>query len=45
MKAGAVLIALLLLVACASRPPRCLRRLTPINVSSWTDTRTRVGEP
>lgn len=32
MKTGAFLIALLLLGGCASKPPRCDRRLTPINV-------------
>lgn len=32
-KTGALLIAMLLLVGCASRPPHCNRRLTPINAS------------
>lgn len=31
MKTCALVIALLLLVGCASKPPRCDRRLTPIN--------------
>lgn len=45
MKTVAVLIALLLFVGCASRPPRCDRRLTRINARSWTDTTIRHGEP
>lgn len=43
MKTGALLIALLLLLGCASRPPRCNRRLTPINALFLTGTETRVG--
>jgi len=31
MKIGCFLIVSLLVVGCASRPPRCERRLTPIN--------------
>lgn len=31
MKTSALIIAMLLLVACASQPPRCDRHLTPIN--------------
>jgi hypothetical protein len=45
MKTGALLIALLLFVGCASRPPRCDRRLTPINAGRGTNAQTRVGEP
>jgi len=43
MKVGVALLALLLLVGCASKPPRCDRRLTPINVPGSADGRTRVG--
>jgi hypothetical protein len=45
MKTGALLLALLLFVGCASRPPRCDRRLVPINAGHWTNARTRAGEP
>jgi hypothetical protein len=33
MKTGVALIALLLLVACAAKLPRCERHLSPINAS------------
>jgi hypothetical protein len=41
MKIGALLICLLLLlVGCASKSPRCDRRLTPINVPGHAGTQT-----
>jgi hypothetical protein len=43
MKIGALLIALLLLlVGCASKAPRCDRRLTPINAPGRVGTQMRV---
>jgi hypothetical protein len=46
MKIGALMIAsLLLLVGCASRSPRCDRRLTPINASGPVGTQTTVDGP
>lgn len=46
MKIGVPLIALLLLlIGCASKSPRCDRRLTPINSSWGTSGRTVVGRP
>jgi hypothetical protein len=45
MKTGALLIALLLFVGCASQPPRCDRRLTPINAGLRTGVQTRADEP
>lgn len=43
MKTGALLIALLLFVGCASRPPRCDRRLTPINAGFRNGAHARVS--
>lgn len=45
MKTGAFVIALLLLVGCASKPPRCDRRLTPINASFRAATHASVSRP
>lgn len=45
MKTVALVIALLLLAGCASRPPRCDRRLTPINASFRGGTHARVVGP
>jgi uncharacterized protein YcfL len=45
MKTWALLIALLLLVGCVSKPPRCDRRLTPINAASPAGTRSRGSGP
>lgn len=43
MKTGVLLIALLFLAACAARPARCDRRLTPINTSWAAAHARRVG--
>lgn len=45
MKAGALLIAMLFLMGCASNPPHCGRRLTPINASYRTAARAGVRGP
>lgn len=45
MKTGALIIALLLLVGCASQPVRCSRRLTPINASLGGNPRARTVWP
>ncbi len=45
MKAGALLIAMLLLAGCASGPPHCDRRLTPINTSYRAGPHARVSRP
>ncbi|HEX5460866.1 MAG TPA: hypothetical protein VFX20_12935 [Steroidobacteraceae bacterium] len=43
MKTGVFLIAILLLAACAAKPPRCDRRLTPINASRAAASARLVG--
>lgn len=43
MMARALLIALVILTGCASKPPRCDRRLVPINVSFQAATGARRG--
>lgn len=45
MKTGAWVIALLVLAGCASQPPRCDRRLTPINAPSGAIPRARGVGP
>jgi hypothetical protein len=45
MKNLALAVALLLLVGCASKPPRCERRLTPINASYGAVTHAKVRGP
>jgi len=43
MMTRALLIALVIVAGCASRPPRCDRRLVPINVSLQAGPRARVS--
>jgi uncharacterized lipoprotein YajG len=43
MKTLVFVVAFLLLAGCASKPPRCDRRLTPINASYGAGTHARAG--
>lgn len=45
MKTFALVIAALLLLGCASKPPRCDRRLTPINAAFRAGARLKVSAP